>query len=335
MTTKDIARMAGVSQSTVSRALNNNPNISPETTAKIRRIAEEHGFQFNANARSLSTSRTGTLGIVCPEESDDFSISQYFNALSRCLRRVSVQKSFDLIFTHAQNPIARQDEIQRLVTARKVDGLILIDAALRQETLDFLLESRFPSIFLDRYTPLEGAEDIGRVCADNRRGGFLAAEHLIRRNRHRIVCLTARTQGFDCELRLSGYKQALSEAGLSPFRIFWGDGSFQSGFQAVTEHLDCFRQADAMFAHNDMMAFGAMSALTQAGLQVPDDIALVGYDDIELCSMFHPHLTTVHQPIQEMVELAYEQVSDLILQNKRRRKRDIILEPHLVVRESG
>ena len=130
MTTKDIARIAGVSQSTVSRALDNSPLISEKTRRRIQQIAEETGFQRNANARSLITQRSNTIALIYPDEGDQLSISQYFHVIHHTLQAAFAADGYDLILAHAQNPSTHQSEIRRLISAQKVDGLLLIDSNL-------------------------------------------------------------------------------------------------------------------------------------------------------------------------------------------------------------
>ncbi len=336
MTTKDIARIAGVSQSTVSRALDNSPLISEKTRRRIQQIAEETGFQRNANARSLITQRSSTIALIYPDEGDQLSISQYFHVIHHTLQAAFAADGYDLILAHAQNPVTHQSEIKRLISAQKVDGLLLIDSNLEDTVLDFLHHSTVPCCFLDRYTDSPAANGITRIYADNRLGGYLMTQHLLSSGRKRILCLTAHTDGVDCALRCEGYQQALREAGrpVSTSDILYGDGSFVSGLQLVEQNSDQFRCCDAVFACSDMMAFGVITALRRFGISVPQDVAVGGYDDIPLSHLFEPHLTTIHQPLEQLCTLAYQQMMSLIT-DPSASPSDIILKPELIIRGSA
>lgn len=335
MTTKDIARIAGVSQSTVSRALDNSPLISEKTRRRIQQIAEENGFQRNASARSLITHRSHTIGLIYPNEGDQPSISQYFHVINHTLQTALAIAGYDLILAHPYHPVTKQSEIQRLISARKVDGLLLIDSNLDNASLQYLTRTSVPSVFLDRYTDSAAAHGIPRVYADNRLGAYRMTEYLLHSGRKHILCLTAHTDGVDCALRLQGYQDALSDAGrtITEQNVLYGDASFISGLQAVEQHLPLFQRCDAVFACNDMMAFGVLTALRRLGICVPQDIAVAGYDDIPLSSLFEPHLTTVHQPVEELCTIACQKLLSM-LDTPSLTPSDVVLTPELAIRSS-
>ncbi|WP_094552063.1 LacI family DNA-binding transcriptional regulator [Petroclostridium xylanilyticum] len=336
ITTNDIAKIAGVSQSTVSRCLNNSSLVSEKTKKRIKKIAEELGFEFNANARSLSTSKTGTIGVIYPENFADFSINFYFSSLHNQLRESLEREDLDLIVAFSKNRFTGKNNIKKLITRKKIDGLIIVHSQLDDETLSFLNNSKVPFVFLHHYLSLDDSEDADVIYTDHFKGGYLATEHLIKLGHQKIMCISAVGEGDEFKLRTQGYKAALSNYNLSfdEQLLFYGDITFQSSYRIVKENVEKLKKISAIFAQTDMMALGAMEALRELHIEVPQDIALVGYDDIELSTCFKPYLTTIHQPREEISLLACERLIELLNSNKPIKKRKIAIQPKLIIRES-
>jgi LacI family transcriptional regulator len=335
LTTKDIALLAGVSQSTVSRSLNDSPLISPETRERIRKIAQEQGFEFNANARGLSTNKTHTIGIIYPDDYLEFGINLYFGSLHTQLRETLERRDMDLIIAFKENRYTGADVIKRLIVRRKVDGLIIVRSQIHPETLEFLRNSGIPFVFLHFHQETEKLEGINQVYADHFKGGYVGTEHLLSLGHTRILCVSASGDD-EYEQRRRGYHAALESAGISDdsHLVLYGDRTFQSGYDLVMNHTALFESISAVCVHTDVMALGIMEGLRQKQIRVPEDIALVGYDDVELCTYFHPHLTTVHQPREELAVLACERLLQLIESKRTRRGKDIKIQPTLIIRES-
>ncbi len=335
LTTKDIALLAGVSQSTVSRSLNNSPLISQKTRDRILKIAREQEFEFNANARGLSTNRADTIGIIYPDDYLEFGVNLYFGSLHTHLRQTLEKRDIDLIVAFSKNRWTGADNVKRLVVRRKVDGLILVRSLVDPETLEFLRRTGIPFVFLHFHQDSPNTEGIDQVYADHVKGGFLGTDHLIRLGHQKIVCISV-DEAEEFAQRRRGYRTALEKHGI-PYDetlMLYGDRSFQSGYRIVKQHCDLISKATALFAHTDVMALGALDALREMNLRVPEDIALVGYDDIELTPFFHPHLTTVHQPREEIAVLACERLLELAGSKRIKRGKEIKIQPSLVVRES-
>ncbi len=177
--------------------------------------------------------------------------------------------------------------------------------------------------------------NVNRVCTDHFRGGYLATEHLIRLGHKKIATITAGGEGNEYELRFAGYRAALADYDISYDDAlgFTGDETFQTAYQIVMDNQKSFAGVSAVFVQNDMMAFGVKEAFGELGIRIPSDVALVGYDDVELCTMFKPHLTTIHQPKEESAALACEFLLDLI-RDKSSSSKEIRVSPTLVVRQS-
>jgi len=335
LTTKDIALLAGVSQSTVSRSLNNSPHISVETKRRVLRIAEEQGFEFNANARGLSTNRTNTIGVIYPDDYLDYDVSLYLGSLLTQLRRILEQWDLDLIVSFKENRQTGIDSIKRLVTRKKVDGLIIVQSHTEASVLEFLQQSSIPFVFLHFYHNSGTVEGINQVYTDHFTGGYLGTEHLIKLGHRRILCVSADAEG-EYAQRRQGYQAALERHGIAwdPTLMLFGDRTFQSGYNLVLAYGDLFDSVTATFVHTDIMALGVMEALKATGKRIPQDIAVVGYDDVEVTAYFQPQLTTVHQPREELAALACERLIQLLSAKRGMRGKQIKVKPSLVVRQS-
>jgi LacI family transcriptional regulator len=336
VTTKSIAKIAGVSQSTVSRSLNDSNLISEDTKKKVKQIAKELGFEFNANARSLKTSNTGTVSLVYPENFDDFSLHLYFSSLYNQIRESLEKADLDLIVTFLRNRFTGQDSIKKLVSRKKVDGFIIVQSNLKREILNFLKQSKIPFVFLHLYPSAYNTQEVDAVYTDHFKGGYLAAEHLIGLGRKKIICLAVAGREAEFFMRTKGFKAAHEDYGLVAPKdfLFYGDRSFKSGYQSIITRQSTLKKVDAVFAHTDLMALGVIAALKELHIGVPEDIAVVGYDDIELCTYFHPYLSTIHQPREEIARLTCERLIELLSTKKPTQAKKLAIEPRLIVRES-
>jgi len=336
ITSKEIALLAGVSQSTVSRSLNDSPLVSKKTKERIRKIAEEQGFAFNANARSLSTNKTDTIGIIYPDNFHDFSVNLYFSSLHNQLRESLERENLDLIVSFAENKFTKTNNIERLIKCRKVDGLIIVKSNIDNQTINYLKNSRIPFVFMHHFPNTAQLQDIDIVCTDHVRGGYLATEHLIKLGHSKIICISSLTETPEYELRTKGYKAALNDYNIpiDERLILYGGISFKSSYEAIKRSFDLFKHATAVFAENDIMALGVIEALREFGVSVPDDIAVVGFDDIEMSTFFKPYLTTIHQPREEIAMLTCHRLVELINSKRPSAPRKIVIQPKLIVRES-
>jgi LacI family transcriptional regulator len=336
ITTKSIAKIAGVSQSTVSRSLNDSNLISDDTKKRVKRIAAELGFEFNANARSLKTSNTGTVSLVYPENFDDFSLHLYFSSLYNQIRESLEKADLDLIVTFLRNRFTGRDSIKKLVSRKKVDGFIIVQSYLKREILNFLKQNKIPFVFLHLYPHIHNVQEVDAVYTDHFKGGYLAAEHLIGLGRKKIICLAVASREAEFFMRTKGFKTAHHDYGLAaPKNLFiYGDRSFKSGYQAIIDHQSILKEVDAFFAHTDLMALGVIAALKELKVRIPEDIAVVGYDDIELGTYFRPYLTTIHQPREEIARLTCERLIELLSMEKPTQAKKFAIEPRLIVRES-
>ena len=294
-TIADIAQLAGVSKSTVSRALNDSPLIGDETRARIQALARTHNFQINVPARQLSLQKSRTIAFVTHAYHDDFSVADLFGL--EIMGGVSAglaKQRYDLLVIHV-NPNDSKWTHQYFDTGR-VDGFILMTSTRKLSHVKALIETGAPFIIWGVSPP---NQRYCTVAGDNFSGGKLATEHLIRLGRQRIAFLGGPADELEVQQRLAGYQAALQEAGIKaePNLVDHGDFSNTSGAVAMKRLLKKMPNIDGVFVNSDLMAIAAMDAIRENGGRVPEDIAVVGYDDLSIAEHSNPPLTTIRQNI--------------------------------------
>ena len=337
MTIKDIARLANVSVSTVSRCLNDSPLVADETKRRVRKIADETGFEFHAGARGLITQQAGTIGIILPDDFDRFYVQLYHSALHAYLRRALERADLDLLVGFSRNRYSGTDSIQRLVRRSKVDGLIIMTPEVEAETEAFLKSRGMPYVY-SHYPPVGDRTDVDWVYVDHEKGGMLAGDLCARNGYHQVIALRSERPVLEFDLRVSGLKKALSFAG-EDFCVteLEGIASYESGYELAQRHVEDFRRAEAVFALNDLMAIGVIQGLAAHGIRAGEQIAVIGYDDSPLAGVLHPLLTTIRQPAEEVAFLTCERLIEVIedkQEGRPHRPRHIALQPQTVVRET-
>ena len=300
VTLEEIAKAAGFSVPTVSRALtNNNYPVSPATRQRIIEVAQEMGYKPNIAARSLRTDQTSTIGIIV----DDI-LSPFTPPIVRGVQ--DYLKQFDymsLIVNSDWDPAIEQDAISALVS-RPVDGIIFVEYS-HLAINEVLEQSHRPYVFVHR---LFGSDIRNSVVPDDYYGATLAVEHLISLGHRRIAYINGPESWHISQRRLAGYKDALTshELAIDPALIQPGDWEFEGGDVAARNLLALDELPTAIFAANDLMALGAICAIQDAELNVPNDIAIVGYDNREFARIVRPKISTVSMPVYEMGRTAAE-----------------------------
>lgn len=314
LTIRDIARIAEVSPSTVSRSLNDSPLVSYQTKARVREIAEKGNFSFNATARSLVTQRTGIIGLICPDSFDEYQYSLHLTLLINQIRRILETEDFDLIvkFRYDANG---DNTVRHLLDSRKVDGLIIINPDISEEELGYIHYHQIPSVFVQAIPPKVDLQGENYVFADHVAGGTIATNHLIRLGHEQILCFTVDTPEGSFHERTEGYRRALRDHDLPVVEelIQVGDGTFEFGYQFAVQHTERFRGGiTAIFSQTDIMALGAIEGLWDSGFKVPRDVAIVSYDDIGFGKDFRPRLSTVHQPRDRLAVAACKRLGRML-----------------------
>ena len=296
-TITDIAKLAGVSKSTVSRALSDSSLISSETKERIQAIAKEHNFQINLPASRLSKMQSSTIAYVTHGYYKDYCIEDLFQMeLLGAISRTLAVNNYDLLMVHVDPH--NTDWISEYIDTGRVDGFILMTSTRKQTHIQTLIEIQVP--FIVWGVPLPG-QSYPSVTGDNTTGGRLATEHLLQIGKQRIAFIGGPKGDLEADYRFQGYEKALSNAGiaLDPALIVYGDYSSPSGSKLAHKLIEQAPDLDSIFANSDLMAIGAINELLEMGYRVPDDIAVVGYDDLSLAQYSHPPLTTVRQNIPE------------------------------------
>ncbi|MBN2393308.1 MAG: LacI family DNA-binding transcriptional regulator [Anaerolineae bacterium] len=294
-TIADIARLTGVSKSTVSRALNDSPLISEETKARIRAVAKEHNFQINVAASRLSRQESRTIGFVVHayQECNDYSVNDLFLLeVLGAITNTLLSSHYDLLVANI-DPHDPNWPHQYLDTGR-VDGFILLTSTRKQVHITTLVKMKAPFIVWGTPQP---PYSYCSVNSDNFSGGRLATEHLLQRGRCHIAFVGGPADEAETQRRYEGYIAALQEAGqeVDSELVKYGDWTTESGSELTQHLLEARPDMDAVFANSDLMAAGAMNVLHALGRRVPEDVAVVGYDDLSLARFSSPPLTTVSQ----------------------------------------
>lgn len=300
-TMKDVARQAGVSTSTVSHVINNNRFVSEQVREKVEQAIRELNYAPSALARSLKIRQTRTIGMLLTASSNPF-----YAEVVRGVENSCYERGYSLILCNTEGDEERMNRSLETLMQKRVDGLLLMCTETHLPSAEIL--NRYPSVpmVMMDWAPFEGRGDI---IQDNALlGGEMATRHLIERGYRRIACIAGPQDKTPARLRLEGFHKAMAAHGLTvpDGYVVDGDFEFQGGFNAMTQLLALEPVPEAVFTSNDAMAVGVYHALYKAGLQVPQDIAVMGYDNIELARYLTPPLTTVHQPKDELGELAID-----------------------------
>lgn len=330
---KDIARVAEVSHSTVSRALSDSPLVSDETKTRIQQLAREMGYSPDAQARSLVMGRTRTIGVVVTTITDPF-----ITEIVQAVEETAHDHGYTVILSSSNAESEREIAAVEMLRSKRVDGVIVTSSrvgALYQEHLDRL---GVPVVLINSHSEQTGPYTFS-VNVDNQHGACLATEHLIQLGHRRIAYVSGPADHSDDLARLSGYRQALSQADIpfDPRLVVPGTGRAGGGERAWPTLKGMVNPPTASFCYNDMTAIGLLFAVRETGLSVPDDLALVGFDDIPFASYVHPALTTVAQPKPEMGKCAMEMVLALLSDPGpgKQEVANVVVRGDLIVRESS
>ena len=328
VTIRDIAEKAGVSINTVSRALNNKPDISEETRRKILKIAQELGYVKNATASSLRSKQTNIVGVIIADSANPF-----YAEVLKGIEAASRKYGYQIMLMNTERIYENEEKAIEVLLQRRVDGLLITPVQDKSDDIRALIERKVPFVIVGRH--FEELE-VDEIHSDEVKGGYLATRHLIERGRKNIIMISGYLFKSAAYMRLEGYRKALKEYGI-PFSekmIIETDIDIESGYRAMREAIEKGLEFDAVFCYNDLLAFGVIKALKECGYRIPEDVAVVGYDDIVYSSFVCPSLTTVRI---KKFEMGFEAFMMLLqrLKGRRKRRKRVILDVELVVRESG
>jgi LacI family transcriptional regulator len=332
VTIADVPREAGVSLMTVSRVVNDKDGVSQETRQAIEEVIHKLGYRPNILARGLATQRTGTIGLVMPDISNPF-----FSGVARGVETTAYSKGYSILVCNTEEDPQREMDVLELLLEKWVDGLVLCSTRLEQRKLHSILVQYPAAVLINNQ--LEGQDElvnIGSVMIDDKAGGQMVTYHLIKRGHTVIGFLSGPTIAQSSRWRDFGYRQALTEAGL-PCRselVLACLPTVEGGQEAATRLMTAHPDITALFCYNDLTAIGAMQACARLGRKIPDDLAIVGYDDIMLAALVTPPLTTCRVAREELGGLATSLLLERLAgctENCEKR----ILQPELIIRASA
>lgn len=328
-TINDVAKLANTSATTVSHVINNTRFVSPETKKRVEDAITALGYRPNSMARSLRSGESRTIGLIVPDNSNP-----YFAEVLRLIENYGYSKGYSVILCNSDGDVNKEIDYAELLVAKQVDGIIFIST---NDSFEHLIQSRIssiPMIVLDRDVHLS---DTDVLLVDNFQGGYQAAKYLIGLGHTRIGCITGPSILTPSADRVKGYQAALEEVGIpvNPDYIVAGDFQVSGGEQGMRDLLNLNPPPTAVFSCNDLMAIGAMRQIREAQLSVPDDISLIGFDDIALTSYISPQLTTIAQPIEDIARTTIELIIKRIQGKGAEQPAQLVVLPtKLIVRES-
>ncbi|MET8596668.1 LacI family DNA-binding transcriptional regulator [Streptomyces althioticus] len=337
-TLEEVAARAGVGRGTVSRVINGSPRVSEATRAAVEAAVAELGYVPNTAARALAANRTDAIALVVPEPETRFFTEPYFSDMLRGVGAALSDTEMQLLLIFAGSDRERQ-RLAQYLAAHRVDGVLLVSVHADDPLPDMLSQLEIPAVISG---PRSADETLTSVDSDNYGGARQAVEHLVSRGRRTVAHITGRLDVYGAQRRVDGYRDALREAGhqVDELLIEPGDFSEGGGRRAMEALLERRPDLDAVFAASDVTAAGARQVLREAGRHIPDDVALVGYDDSAIARHMEPPLTSVRQPIEEMgramTDLLLREVADRRPSATRElERRQMVLATELVERASS
>lgn len=324
-TIRDVARAANVSTATVSRVLNGSETVAEPTVSRVLKVANELDYVPHSGARSLSTKRTDTIGVLLPDLHGEF-----FSELIRGIDAGTSAHGLHLLLSRSHGDPQEAAAVLRAMRSR-VDAMLVMSPYADGEELSSALKGGVPLVLLNSSGGAGGRHPTFAI--DNHAGAFAITGHLVATGRRRIAFIAGPAGNIEAAERLRGYRAALAETGRSGEHIVQGDFTERSGIAATRQLLRSARP-DAIFAANDMMAIGCLQALREADLQVPGDVAVAGFDDIPVARFVQPPLTTAGVPIAEIGRQALE-CCVAIIRGAEAGDRHRTFTPQLVVRTSS
>lgn len=326
---REVARTAGVSVATISRVLNHPEKVSADTKERIERIMKEMDFSPNVFARSLNLKRSFTLALVIPD-----IVNPQYMEIARGVEQVAHEKGYNLLLCNTEKNLEKERNYIRLLLDKKIDGIILAFTLLGQEDFDEIREKKVPLVLFGQNIL---RNNISSVYSDFKEGAYLAVTHLVNLGFRRIAYIGGSGDQLENRDKTLGYSEALLDSGLGQSKelMFQGNDDMDSGYLAAVKLLKLNPRPDAIFVANDLMAIGAIDALKDRGVRIPDDISVIGYDNIQMAAHTEPRLTTVSWPVHKMglisarilIDEVEDMTGDVAAQN-------VFLSPKLKIRKS-
>ncbi len=324
----DVASRAGVSTSTVSHVINQTRYVSEEVTSRVHEAMEELNYQPNVVARSLRTRESRIIGVVVSDVTNPF-----FTASVRAIEDEAITHRYNIILCDTDEKPRREAEYLNILFNRRVDGLIVSPSLENADLIASMVESGTPIVLLDREIP---GLDVDVVGCDNEGGAYEAVTHLIDCGHRRIGIIAGRLEVSTGAERMAGYERALREHDIPIDEALTRSANFSRSlaYQKTTDLLKSSDPPSALFVCNNTMTLGALAAMSELGLKVPDDVSVVGFDDTEWAALMDPPLTVVSQPVKELGTKATEILIRRIRAGSVKKTHKLTFAPELIVRAS-
>lgn len=331
LTIEQIAKLADISPTTVSRVLNNHPNVRPAVRERVLQVIHEHGYVPRAAAQSLAKQRSQVIGLLLPVAAAEHFADPFFGPLVQAITVASTRAGYFVVLSIVTADMER-GFYERVLRSRHFDGVIMFSGDIDDPILPLLMKDKTPLVLIGSNPYFQ---ELTWVTTEQREGARCAVSHLIRLGHRRIATITGSLHTVAGMERRDGYKQSLLEAELpiQPEYIVEGDWMWQGGFDAMQHLLKLAQPPTAVFVASDTMTMGAMRAISQMGRAIPGDVALVSFDDLPSASYANPPLSTIRQPIADMGEVAVKLLVEQVEQGDLRHQH-IYLPNELVVRGS-
>jgi LacI family transcriptional regulator len=330
ITIADVAREAGVSMMTVSRVINNKGDVSPATRQRVLQVIENLGYRPSGIARGLATQHTGTLGLVVPDIANPF-----FSEVARGVENIAHAHGYNVFLCNTNEDQDRELDVLNSLAEKWVDGIVLCSSRLDNDALSEVTQSHPAVVLVNRRLAVD-APGVSTVLADDLTGSRMATEHLIHTGHQGIGFLTGPPGSRSGQWRVQGYKGTMRDAGI-PISPTWMQSCSpfaEHGCEVARVLLTTHPEITALLCYNDLVAVGALKACKENGFRVPEDVAVVGFDDIPLAALVTPSLTTCHIPRYDLgakaVELLLKQITSFD-----NNSREVMLQPRLIIRSSA
>ena len=326
---REVARKAGVSVATVSRVLNHPERVSPKTKDHIDQVIKEMDFSPNAFARSLNLKRSNSIALIIPDIQNPQNME-----IARGVEMVAHEKGYNILLCNTEKDVQKERDYIRMLMEKKIDGIILAFTLLHQDDFDEIKKKNIPLILFGQNIL---NENISSVYSDFKEGAFLAVSHLIQLGFEKIAYICGESDQLENRDKTLGYTEALLSSGLKVTKdlIIQGNDDISSGYLAALKIMKSKTLPDAVFVANDLMAIGAIDAFRTEGVRIPEEISIIGYDNIRMASLIEPKLTTVSWPVYKMGLISARIIIDEIeKEDEAIVTQNIFLSPKLKIRKS-
>lgn len=337
---KEVAKKAKVSTATVSHVINKTRYVSEELTERVFNAMDELDYHPNKTARSLRLGKSNTIGLIVPDISN-----QFYGELCKEIENIGSNNDYSVILCNTDNNPEKEKKYIDVLIQENVDGIIFISCGEEINHFRKIRNNKIPLIIVDR---IINDMNVDMILLDNHMGGILATNHLINLGHRKIAFISGSYQSLERSRRFSGYKQALKNAEIEfdEALVFHGNYQINSGIEIAKKIVDLNPMPTAIFASNDLMAIGAMNTLKDLGVKIPEEISIVGFDNILSASTTTPSLTTINQPKRKMaakaielllyrIEYFHAKANESIESNDFQPYQEIIVEPEIIIRNSS